>query len=455
MSGTAIPSPKWPPGRRAFTSFDRGTTAEAHYFSPDRYSFWDEQESLGRGAISRGAGLSYAAASFRASGEVVEHSHFNRVLGFDSAQSIVEVEAGATLGRVFDFAAPRGLFLAVQPGHPNITIGGCIASDVHGKNQFRDGTFISRVQSLRLFHPGHGVLELSRENEPDLFHLTCGGYGLTGNIVSARIRLTPAPSTRVAVRIVPVADIFRLPEALLGLADRSDLLYSWHDFTARGSRFGSGHVVSGTFDGPPEGAGDSPSRSFQSTDSFLARRLPVSLWNSWTTPIFNRLFDVVSQLPASSRSVPLYDFLFPVARKMSYFHFFGRRGFHEYQLVVPIAAFTKFVEGIRAYLNRRPLPISLASAKLFRGSRDLLRFTGDGICLALNLPRRAGTESFLSTLDELMVACDGWPNLIKDSRLSAGTVSSAYPDYETFRRRRREFDPKRLYRSELSDRLDL
>src|SRR6266571_127507 len=215
-----FPATVWSTAARRYRSFDGGTRIETRCFAPDRYRFWDTGTS--QVGISRGAGLSYSPASFSKSVPSVEHSRFNRLLDFDSDRKILEVETGTTLGQVYRFAAPRGLFLPVQPGHPKITVGGCIGADVHGKNQFRDGTFLVVVESLRLFHPNHGLLELSRSSNPEMFFLTCGGYGLTGNI-------------------------FEFAGDLAHAGAQNELVYSWHDFTARGAAFGRGMMVAGNF----------------------------------------------------------------------------------------------------------------------------------------------------------------------------------------------------------------
>src|SRR4029077_405225 len=123
-------------------------------------------------SIARGAGLSFSAASFGPNAVTVDLATFNRILDFDSSAGVVEVEAGLTLGVLFYFLEKRGFYLPVQPGYPAISVGGCIAADVHGKNSARDGTFIRQVQSVRLFHPSHGLVEVSPETENDLFRAT-------------------------------------------------------------------------------------------------------------------------------------------------------------------------------------------------------------------------------------------------------------------------------------------
>ncbi len=236
MPDTALRN-KFPAASVTYVSFDGAVRASTIVYKPDRYSFWDGIET----GISRGAGLSYTAASFSKAGASVDHTSFNRILDWDSETGIVEVETGITLGELYRFALARGFFLPVQPGHPKITIGGCIGADAHGKNQFRDGTFISIVESLRLFHPAHGILELSRSSDPQLFALTCGGYGLTGNVLTTRFRLSPIRSNSVQLQITPVENIFDLGPILrrrlkkLTLCIRGTILPLRATFLAGGS----------------------------------------------------------------------------------------------------------------------------------------------------------------------------------------------------------------------------
>ena len=156
-----------------------------------------------------------------------------------------------------------------------------------------------------------------------------------------------------------------------------------------------------------------------------------------------------------SKDLSLHEFLFPVHSKEVYFQMFGPAGFHEAQIVIPDDRFSSFVTEIKHRLRSKPVSVTLASAKLFRGSRELLRFTGDGICLALNFPRDSRGHEFASFLDDVMLSHGGWPNVIKDSRLSRSVVERAYPEHQRFREQLRHYDPQRIYRSALSERLEL
>jgi len=177
-----------------FVSVDRQVTAHSRYCAPDRYRDLHKAVNLSEPLIGRGAGLSYVAASFDRESTSISMTHFNRILRFDPARMEVEVEAGMAVGKLSAFLAEHMLYLPVQPGYPQITVGGCIAGNVHGKNQYRDGLFSDWIISLRLLHPAHGELECSRAENFDVFDLTCGGLGLTGIVLAATLRLKKLPS---------------------------------------------------------------------------------------------------------------------------------------------------------------------------------------------------------------------------------------------------------------------
>lgn len=456
-AGTVQPSSDAPMTSSKFTSFDGGVSAKGLLQQPDRYRFWSSGKT-GYPIIARGAGLSYAAASFSSGGVSIEHCSFNRVLDFDSEKRVVEVEAGIELAALHAFLSTRGLYLPIQPGHGRISVGGCIAADVHGKNQARDGTFINQVSGLTLCHPSHGLIEVSPTAEPDLFRLTCGGYGLTGHIISARLRVSPIPSHIVEVKAVPVPDLVSGVNSLIEKALKSDFAYSWHDFMSSGTCFGQGYVYLGRFVSHGEIA-TSAERDRAQTVPILSSATRASwripLFNRFTARMLNLAFRGKQRLGGLTQRIDLRDALFPIHESQVYFKLFGARGFHEYQVVIPSLRAHDYLDAVRGYLSRHPMAVTLASAKFFQGSRELLRFSGDGICFAVNVPRTAPAKAFLAFLDELVVSVGGIPNIIKDSRLPRSVVEACYPETQRFRDQLRKFDPKRLFRSELSERLGL
>lgn len=121
-----------------FVSFDGAVALSSLHQRPDRYRHLEADLGGGK-RIARGAGLSYSAASFGEGVVVQEMSSFNRVLAFDRDQRTVRVEAGLTVGDLLVWAGRNGLSFPVLPGYPLITVGGCIAADVHGRTRCATG----------------------------------------------------------------------------------------------------------------------------------------------------------------------------------------------------------------------------------------------------------------------------------------------------------------------------
>src|SRR6266404_998332 len=435
-------------------SFDGNDLGRCTFQRPDRYSFFDCMPATGC-VIARGAGLSYAAASFGTNSVSVEMTSFDRILRFSAEDGIVEVEAGMRLGELFNFLATRGLYLPVQPGYGALSIGGCIAADVHGKNPHRNGTFLNQIESLRLFHPRHGFVELSSDRNPEVFRATCGGYGSTGIIISARLTVSPIPASGVALEITSVADADEIAPQLVGAGNHCDFVYSWHDCTNPGKHFGRGYLVKGRFVDLPAATFTGPRRSQMrrlSADSRAAHG--VCIYNRWSTKLMNLAHERMRR-NGRAKVQTLDRVLFPIHASEIYFRAFGKHGFHEYQALIPMKSFDRYMLGVRNAILKAGVPITLASGKLFGGNADLLTFGGDGICFALNFPRVRGATDLMHDLDLLLGELGGRPNIIKDSRLPRSTVEAAYPEYFRFRSIVHAWDPDRLFRSELTDRLGL
>ncbi|MEP7042543.1 MAG: FAD-binding oxidoreductase [Dokdonella sp.] len=435
---------------RDLITFDRQFHADCEVQRPDRYRLLDALPAAAP-RIARGSGVSYVAASFGGGAISQELGAFDRLLAFDGEAGRLTVEAGAHIGDVQRFALARGWYVAVAPGHPKATIGGCIAADVHGKNPARDGTFRAQVETLELNIPGHGAVVAGRDLNSDLFAATCAGFGLTGAITRATLRLARPPSALV-LRRVPVSDLAEAANVLREAAN-APVLYGWHDGRAR--HFGRGVVRIGLASdaadakppGPPPASRDLPA-SLPALPFVLWNRLGIAAANSWLGARWRR---------AGQSPMALAEALFPLNDARLYFAGYGKAGMAEAQWLIPHARFEHFAGALTESVAReRPL-IALIASKLFAGVPDGFGFDGNGIALAIQIPapRLSSQRAFLETLAELAIAHGGRPNLIKESTLDATTARRAIAGFEAARQRLAMCNAGGLHTSELARRLAL
>lgn len=448
---------KIPLNLQSISSFDNGVKSLCKVTQPDRYRHWEEvtQDSL---QISRGAGLSLSAASFGPDTISVSHDRFDRILDFELATGEIEVEAGIRLYVLHNFLTSKGYFLPIQPGHGQISVGGCIAADIHGKNQLKDGNFLEQIISLRLFHPSHGIMELSREENSEIFFLTCGGYGLTGHILSVRLKTQSLPSQMILTQTQAFSNIESGLQLLNERASSADFLHSWHDFSRTGSKFGSGMVFTSNFEvikgdeNSNSGANAVHPRSLGSRFRLPAANIVV---NRSSISLLNKTYKKLNPTNFNGKRIHVADALFPIHQLQSYYFFLGRKGFHEYQILLPRDKAVEYLKNLGDIAAKLKVPITLASGKIFGGQQNLLRFLGEGVCFAINFPRSLQANKLLEWLDSNLVEYGGKPNLIKDSRLPRHIAEACYPEIDEFRTLLRKFDSKRLFRSDLSERLGL
>ncbi|HVA24303.1 MAG TPA: FAD-binding oxidoreductase [Chloroflexota bacterium] len=438
--------------RARFTSFDGGVVEYAHEIRPDRYRVLESALDK-HPRIARGGGYSYAAASFGAGSVVLQMGAFNRVLRFDRHKALIEVEAGITLGDLLHITLPAGLSLPALPGFPAITVGGCIAADVHGKNPARDGTFCGSVADLTLYHPRHGPMRIGRDTEASLFDLTCGGYGLTGVIQAATLRLEPVPGQTVKIHRTSFGTLEDAIE-LLRDAQGATMAYTWHDAVPARATFGRGFLYRGAI---CPGSGSATNSGLKSDSLTAATRgaVPVSLLTRITGQALTSAFWRLESSRPSQSELPLFEALFPFARRSAYFRLYGRRGLAESQILVPNREIGGFLSDLRRELFKRQPPSLMMSLKRFEGNQRLLTFDGEGVCVTIDFMRTSGALEFLAVLDRMAMAVGGIPNIIKDSRLPQHVVRACYPEYAHFCHRLLDYDPDRVFRSELSQRLGL
>ena len=430
-------------------SFDRQYKARCRVQRPDRYRLLDALPADAP-SIVRGGGVSYVGASFGNGAISQDLGAFDRLLAFDPQRGTLTVEAGARIGDVQRFLLARGWYLPVAPGHPRASIGGCIAADVHGKNPARDGTFRAWVESFELHRTGQGVVQVDRARDAALFDASFAGFGLTGSITRATLRLARPPNA-IVLRRVPVADLAEAARVLREAAN-APMLYGWHD--ARAARFGRGVVRIGLASDTvaPLAAGHDASSDLPASIAAL----PLGIWNRFGIGAANTWLAARWCRPGQA-PLALSDALFPLNRARLYFAGYGPAGMVEAQWLVPHARFEAFAHALSECVARLRPRIALLASKLFAGAPNGFSFDGKGIALALQLPAPAiaTQRAFLDALTELAIAHDGRPNLIKESTLDATAARRALDGFEVARARLAVHNRGGQRTSELARRLAL
>lgn len=431
-------------------SFDRQFHACSRVQQPDRYRLLGALPADAP-RIARGSGVSYVAASFGDGAISQDVTAFDRLLGFDAQSGLLTVEAGARVGDLQRFAIARGWYLAVTPGHPRATVGGCIAGDVHGKNPARDGTFRAQVEAIELVAPTRGFVVASATRNADLFHATFAGFGLTGIITRAILHLARPPEGLV-LRRIPVSDLAEAARVMRDAAN-APLLYGWHD--GRSGHFGRGVIRIGLASGArdePESELPLPARDLP---AYIAP-LPFALWNRTGIAMANTWFGARWCRPGQAR-LALAEALFPLNDARTYFAGYGTAGMAEAQWLIPHPRFEAFASALGEIVARARPRIALITSKLFAGVPDGFTFDGSGIALAIQVPApsESAQRSFLEALAELAIAHSGRPNLIKDSTLDGSAARRSVSGFDAARARLAAHNPGSLYRSELSRRLAL
>jgi decaprenylphospho-beta-D-ribofuranose 2-oxidase len=416
----------------------------------------------GRGLIARGAGRSYGDAAQVGGGEVLDMTGLTEIAEIDRERSTVTAQAGVTLAALMAHLAREGLTLPVLPGTRYVTVGGAIASDIHGKSHHVDGSFANQVRSLSLCLPGGELVEVSAQSDRELFDTTLGGMGLTGVVVQATLAVEPLRGAWVSEDSDRTNGIEETIELLSG-PESSRFSVAWLDLLARGSALGRAIVSRadpceragyGVGD-RGESRGGGALRLADSPRIEVPKRVP-GLLRPGVVRAFNAARWRRAPRRERARRVALGAYLFPLDAIGSWSRLYGRGGLVQYQFVVPPGAERELVACVRL-LEQRRLPVYLAVLKRFGAFRaGPLSFPIEGFTLAMDLPGGApGLWGALDELDEIVAGAGGRVYLTKDVRLRKDLLPVMYPELDNFRAVRARVDPNETMRSDLSRRLGL
>ncbi len=387
---------------------------------------------------------SYGDAALNSGGRAIDMTRLDRMLGFDAASGELHVEAGAQIGEIAAAFAPRGWLPAVMPGTGFATVGGCIAQDVHGKNHHQVGSFCQHVTEITLLQ-GNKTVVVTPDKKAGLFKATAGGLGQTGVIVQAKLRLMPCKSDVIMVTERRVEDWDEHIAAL----DASGATYTvgWIDATATGAKLGRGILEEGeTGKGLVKKRG--PSRSVPFNAPRFALSAPI-------VRAFNALY--YSRVPASGRTVvkPITDFFFPLDKLRDWNRLYGKRGFHQFQCVVPLDAAPALREMLELVAGSGLASPLAVLKRMGEGRAGYLSFPMAGYSLAVDFPNRPGAEILVRRLCDMAADAGGRIYFAKDSLADPRQIPAMYPDLDAWRTEVQKADPDAALATDLVRRLNL
>jgi len=402
--------------------------------------------------IVRGSGRSYGDSALADS--VISSRYLDNFISFDEKSGILNCAAGLTIDQILTVIVPKGWFLPVVPGTKFVSIGGAIASDIHGKNHHCDGCFSEHLKSFKLLTAQGEVISCSKTRNKKYFYATCGGMGLTGIVVEASLQLRKLTSFQISQRCITTTN---LEESLEQLESHQDNLYSvaWLDCMAKGEQTGRSVVFLGNH---IETANDKPSNLIAeskhlklnipfNSPAFMLNRVSIGLFNSAYYKLKGK---------ESHKNIDYDSYFFPLDRINNWNRLYGSQGFLQYQFVIPTNMAKIGIGEVMNQVTASGQGSFLSVLKKFGvANKNYLSFPMEGYTLALDFKFKKSLLPLLNQLDEIILHYGGRLYLAKDARMSEHTFKKGYAHWDKFLSIKNELDPDGIFSSLQSKRLGL
>lgn len=395
--------------------------------------------------IPFGNGRSYGDSALAEN--IIYSKPYNYFLDFDEERGILHCQSGVLLSEIIEAFVPRGWFLKVTPGTKLITIGGAIASDVHGKNHHVEGCFSSCVEEFTLMLPSGEIRTCKKGDE--LFFATCGGMGLTGIILEAKIYLKRINSKYINQTTIKTKN---LKETFEAFEKYSHVPYSvaWIDCLASGEDIGKCLLMVGDF-------ADDGKLDFKEKKKInIPFNFPSFALNSLSVKAFNWLYYKKAPMGESKQKVDIDTFFYPLDAINNWNRIYGKGGFTQYQFILPKEKSYDGLKEILEKISKSGKGSFLAVLKLYgEENKNYLSFPMKGYSLALDFKIEKGIFELLNSLDEIVLKYGGRIYLTKDVRVSKETFEKGYPNIEKFRNLRKEYGMDKKFQSLQSKRVGI
>lgn len=437
--------------RTSFASWGRVATTESMAARPERIAEVSKalEDSSGSTLLAFGAGRSYGDTAINSRGRTLITRRLDRFLGFDPDTGMLVCEPGVSFIDIVHTFLPLGFMAPVVPGTGFATLGGGVANDVHGKNHHQVGSLGQHLEWLDVRLPSGKLVRSSQISEAEIFRATVGGLGLTGIIERVCLRLVRVPSNAVTLTKRRIRDLDEFLAAFEAERDRSPYVVGWIDALAAGRSLGRGILETA-----------SPAVQSMSDVPRSSRRVPLDFpgfaLNAWSVRAFNAFYRRHVSSAGVQTLSPYEQFLFPLDAIHDWNRIYGKRGFRQFQCVVPFetgrTALTQMLQLI-AKANRGSF-LAVLKAMGMQGL-GYLSFPMSGYTLALDFPNTPGVVDFINKLERITAEHGGRVYLAKDSTLSADLFRQMYSRSADFSAVLQRIDPEHRMNSDMAVRLGL
>ncbi|AQA23596.1 putative decaprenylphosphoryl-beta-D-ribose oxidase [Rhodococcus sp. MTM3W5.2] len=413
-----------------------------------------------RGVIARGLGRSYGDPAQNAGGLVIDMTAIDRIHSVDPDSGVVDLDAGVSLDALMRAVLPHGLWVPVLPGTRQVTVGGAIGADIHGKNHHSHGSFGNHVESLDLLTADGNIRTISPTgDEKALFWATVGGMGLTGIVVRARVRMKHTETAYFIADHDRTANLNETMELLTGGSDEGyDYSMSVPDTISTGPKLGRAGFTRGslaTLDQLPPKLRRDPLRFNAPQLLTVPDIFPSGLVNRATTRIAAEAAHRMYPKHGRGTVQNLTQFYHPLDLLGEWNRAYGPQGFMQYQFSIPFGAEQQLAEIVRKIAESGHRSFLNVFKRMGDSNPAPLSWPHPGFMLSLDFPIRAGLGRFCDELDEQVLSAGGRLYFAKDSRTTPERIAKMYPRLDEWRRIRDGVDPDRVFASDLSRRLRL
>ncbi len=379
--------------------------------------------------IPRGNGRCYGDSALQK--DIFSTLSLNQIIDFDETNGIFNCEAGVLLSDILKVIVPKGFFLPVTPGTKFITIGGAVASNIHGKNHHKEGAISAYIESFELLIETGEIVKCSKTDNLILFNNTMGGMGLTGIILSVKFHLKKIETSYINQTKIKAKNV---EEVITYLEKYKNSTYAvaWIDCLAKGKNLGKSILYLGehtpSTDLTTEQA-ENPLRIQQKSTINIPFYFPEITLNSMTIKLFNILFYHKQLSTSVSNIIPFDSFFYPLDAINNWNKMYGKSGFTQYQFVIPYKNGKEGLIKILTQISESGCGAFLAVLKTFGKSEtncSPISFPMEGYTLAVDFKVNKKVFRLLDALDEIVLAYGGRLYLTKDARMAANTFAKSY-----------------------------